>query len=201
ALEITTSPELVPEYSILVEVPEMGELLIQLAILTRLTAAELEDFRRDISKMRVSEQAAFVKEVINQEALRVARLEHRRYEEVLEDVASQARRRLVGDDIIAISEIDSARIDAEPLILTEEKAKIEFEEPPSEIDETIESRKDEPPVTVREYMKEYEIEELRQQLEARGLPREEISVIIEQVKTLPRELVDDLVKSLIGNRE
>ncbi|MFW9887998.1 MAG: hypothetical protein ACFFER_07450 [Candidatus Thorarchaeota archaeon] len=200
-LEITTSPELVPEHSIIVDVPEMGELLIQLAILTRLTAEELEDFRRDISKMRVSEQAAFVKEVINQEALRVARLENRRFNEVLEDVASQARQRLVGDDIIAVSEIDTSAIDAEPLVLTEDKARIEFEEIRTEVEEPTEARKDEAPSEIREYMKEYEIEELRLQLEARGLPREEVSMIIEQVRTLPRELVDDLIKSLIGDKK
>ncbi|MFX1544266.1 MAG: hypothetical protein ACFFCR_14760, partial [Promethearchaeota archaeon] len=180
---------------------EMGELLIQLAILTRLSAEELEDFRRDISKMRVSEQAAFVKEVIYQEALRVARLEHRRYEEVLEDVVSQARQRLVGEDIIAVSEIDTSAADAEPLVLTEDKAKIEFDEIRTKVEEPTEARKDEAPSDVREYMHAYEIEELRSQLEARGLPREEISVIIEQVRTLPRELVDDLIKSLIGDKK
>ncbi|MFX1439782.1 MAG: hypothetical protein ACFFFD_05990 [Promethearchaeota archaeon] len=200
-LEITTSPESVPEFSIIVDVPEMGELLIQLAILTRLSAEELEDFRRDISKMRVSEQAAFVKEVIYQEALRVARLEHRRYEEVLEDVVSQARQRLVGEDIIAVSEIDTSAADAEPLVLTEDKAKIEFDEIRTKVEEPTEARKDEAPSDVREYMHAYEIEELRSQLEARGLPREEISVIIEQVRTLPRELVDDLIKSLIGDKK
>ena len=137
-LEITTTPEQVPEYAIIVDVPEMGELLIQLAILTRLTAEELEDFRRDIAKMRVSEQAAFVKEVINQEALRVARQDRRSYEEVLEDIEIQARRKLVGDDIIAMAEIDSSMIDAEPIILTKEKPKIEFDAPPSEVEEVPE---------------------------------------------------------------
>ncbi|MHA2117935.1 MAG: hypothetical protein ACW98J_03365, partial [Candidatus Thorarchaeota archaeon] len=201
ALEITTTVELVPEYGIIVDVPEMGEILIQLAILTRLSAEELEDFRRDISKMRVSEQAAFVKEVINQEALRVARHDRRPYEEVLEDVAIQARRRLVGDDIIAVSEIDPTMIDAEPLVLTEEKAKIEFDEPLSEVDEIADPEKDEPPVAVREYMKPYEIDELRIELEARGMPRDEVMVILEQAKTLPRELVDDLIKSLVGEKK
>jgi hypothetical protein len=201
ALEITTTPERVPEYGIIVDVPEMGELLIQLAILTRLSAEELEDFRRDISKMRVSEQAAFVKEVINQEALRVARLDRRPYEEVLEDIATQARRRLIGDDIIAMAEIDSSMLDPEPLVLTEEKPKIEFDEPPSEADEPAEPKEDEPPVIVREYMKAYEIEELRIELEARGMPRDEVMVILEQAKTLPRELVDDLIKSLVGEKK
>jgi hypothetical protein len=201
ALEITTTPERVAEYGIIVDVPEMGELLIQLAILTRISAEELEDFRRDISKMRVSEQAAFVKEVINQEALRVARQDRRPYDEVLEDIATQARRRLIGDDIIAVSEIDSSMIDAEPLVLTKEKPKIEFDEPPSEVDDTAEPKEDEPPVKHREYMKAYEVEELRMELEARGMPREEVMVIVEQAKTLPRDLVEDLIKSLVGEKK
>ncbi len=47
----------------------------------------------------------------------------------------------------------------------------------------------------------HEIEELRKDLERRGVPPYEIDTIIEQAKELPRELVDELVKSLEGKKD
>ncbi|MFX1485451.1 MAG: hypothetical protein ACFFCP_19935, partial [Promethearchaeota archaeon] len=74
-VEITRTPDQLPEESVSVEVPELGELLIQLSILTNLNQQELDEFKADIAKMKLSEQAAFVKEVIMQEAIRAARRE------------------------------------------------------------------------------------------------------------------------------
>ncbi|MHA2303726.1 MAG: hypothetical protein ACXACD_22550, partial [Candidatus Thorarchaeota archaeon] len=71
-MKITRTAAEMPEDAIPIEVPEMGELLTQLAILTNLSAEELDEFQADIVKMKMSEQAAFVKEVIMQEAIRAA---------------------------------------------------------------------------------------------------------------------------------
>jgi hypothetical protein len=50
-------------------------------------------------------------------------------------------------------------------------------------------------------MSMYELEELRRDLERRGVPPHEIDTIIEQAKELPRDLVDELVKSLEGKKD
>jgi len=87
-LEITRKAIDMPESGVPIKVPEIGELLIQLSILTRLSPQELDEFNADISKMKMSEQAAFVKEVINQEAIRAARAKGKTVEEILEEVAA-----------------------------------------------------------------------------------------------------------------
>ncbi|MHA2027730.1 MAG: hypothetical protein ACW98U_17690, partial [Candidatus Thorarchaeota archaeon] len=82
-MKITRSAEEMPEDAIPIEVPEMGELLMQLAILTNLSAEELDEFQADIVKMKPSEQAAFVKEVIMQEAIRAARRDKKTVDEII----------------------------------------------------------------------------------------------------------------------
>jgi hypothetical protein len=187
--EITREPAQMPGESIDVAVPEMGELLIQLAILTNLNADELEEFQADISKMRISEQAAFVKEVIMQEAVRVARREGKTPEEVVEEVRLDALRRVSGEEGIVDPRVLEAEPDEEPMLLVGE------EEPEEEV-KPDEAPPEEDVSEPSEKLSQYELEELRGELESRGVPPHEIDTIMEQARVLPRELVEELVKSL-----
>ena len=45
-------------------------------------------------------------------------------------------------------------------------------------------------------LSDFELEDLRKQLEKRGLPPEEIGSIVKQAKNLPSALIDDLLKSI-----
>jgi len=192
-LEIKRTPAQMPEESIEVAVPEMGELLIQLAILTNLSADELEEFQADISKMRISEQAAFVKEVIMQEAVRAARREGKTPEEVLEALRNEARRRVSGEEGIEPSLlVDYVEDESVLLVGKEEPEKKEEPEAAPPEDEVSEPS---------EKLSQYELEELRKELESRGVPPHEIDTIMEQARVLPRELVEELVRSLGGGRK
>jgi hypothetical protein len=192
-LKLKRTPSQMPEESIDIAVPEMGELLIQLAILTNLSADELEEFQADISKMRMSEQAAFVREVIMQEAVRAARRDGKTPEEVIEEVRLEALRRVSGEEglveagvIIREKEEEAVRIVAEEE--PEEEVKPEVGPPEEEVAEPGEK------------LSQFELEELRKELESRGVPPHEIDTIMEQARVLPRELVEELVKSL-GDRK
>ncbi|MFW9964635.1 MAG: hypothetical protein ACFFCX_13785, partial [Candidatus Sifarchaeia archaeon] len=197
-LKITRSASQMPEDAIPIEVPEMGELLIQLAILTNLSPEELDEFQADINKMKMSEQAAFVREVIMQEAIRAARRDGRTVEETLALIEQEAQRRLGADEDVKPVDV----LDTGP----EEMVFLEDEEPEKVIrkeEKTLEEEvaAEEVPETSSEKMSLYEIEELRKDLERRGVPPHEIETIIEQAKELPRELVEELVKSLEGRKD
>jgi hypothetical protein len=188
-LKLKRRPEQMPLESIEVAVPEMGELLIQLSILTNLSPEELDEFQADIAKMRISEQAAFVKEVIMQEAIRAARRDGITVDEVIEKVQVDARARLAGEsegvppvDVVVEPEHDA-------VVLVEEEVEVE-------VKEKVTPKDFEEEVTTDDRLSPYEIEELRKELEGRGVPPHEIDTIIEQAKVLPRDLVDELVKSL-----
>ncbi len=198
--KMTRTAAEMPEESIPIQVPEMGELLVQLAILTNLNADELEEFKGDISKMKMSEQAAFVREVIMQEAIRAARRDGKTVEETLEDIQKLAATRLGGEEA------------PEALGLVDEKAvETVFLEPEEKTEESVvrERKKLEPkkepietePEVKPERMSAYEIEELRKDLERRGVPPYEIDTILDQARELPRELVEELVKSLEENKK
>jgi hypothetical protein len=190
-----------PEESISVEVPEMGELLIQLSILTHLSAEELEEFKGDISKMRISEQATFVKEVIMQEAMRAARRDGTTVDEVVEQTRAQALRQLKGEEE-GFGVIMPSVPEEKPIVLVEEEEK---EVLPVVEEEELVAPEEAPPegpmAPPSEKLSDYEIEELRKELTARGVPPHEIDTIMEQAKVLPRELVDELVKSLGGDKK
>ncbi|MFW9835442.1 MAG: hypothetical protein ACFFEK_15685, partial [Candidatus Thorarchaeota archaeon] len=197
-LKITRTAAQMPEDAIPIEVPEMGELLMQLAILTNLNQEELDDFQADINKMKISEQAAFVKEVIMQEAIRAARRERKTVEEVVAAVEKEAHRRLsgaAGEVVEPIDVVETAPV--ETVFLEEEKV----EPRPKEEVTPEEEEFEEVTETTSEKMSMYEIEELRRDLERRGVPPHEIDTIIEQAKELPRELVEELVKSLEGKKD
>ena len=93
-----------PDYSLATEVPEIEELIVQLSILTELTPEELVDFRADVSKMKLSEQVAFVKEVINQEAIRRSKVERKTMEMIIEETLEQARAQLAGTEVVPVPE-------------------------------------------------------------------------------------------------
>ncbi|MHA2602607.1 MAG: hypothetical protein AM324_010800, partial [Candidatus Thorarchaeota archaeon SMTZ1-83] len=190
-LNIKRAAYQMPEESVEIEVPEMGELLMQLAILTNLSPEELDEFKADIAKMRVSEQATFVKEVIDQEAVRAARREGKTVEQVLEEVGTRARRRL--SDL----EEPKERI-PEPIVKPVRK-------PPEEVERvvSIEEPTDEEPAPeeeIPERLSSFELDELKMELIRRGVPPQEIDVILEQAKRLPRDMVEELINS-VGKRE
>jgi hypothetical protein len=193
---IKRTADQMPEESIPIEVPELGELLVQLAMLTNLNAQELEEFKADISKMKVSEQAAFVKEVIMQEAIRAARREGRTVEETLEGLEKAAARRLGGEE--ALEEAEEAETVEHVFLTPEEEEQVVPEAKPTRV-----TPAEKPAVSesVSERMSPHEIEELRRELERKGVPPYEIDTILEQARTLPRELVEELVKSLEDSRE
>ncbi|MGD9397811.1 MAG: hypothetical protein PVJ05_15350, partial [Candidatus Thorarchaeota archaeon] len=192
-MKITRTAEQMPEDAIPIEVPEMGELLTQLAILTHLSPEELEEFQADIAKMKMSEQAAFVKEVIMQEAIRAARRDGMTVEETLAKIEKDALRRLGGEEgVEVVAEVDIGPVER---VFLEEDKKVEVT-PEDEATPIVEDRIEEVAEEPSEKMSLFEIEELRKDLERKGVPPHEIETIIEQAKELPRELIDELVKSL-----
>ncbi|MFW9794404.1 MAG: type II toxin-antitoxin system VapB family antitoxin, partial [Candidatus Thorarchaeota archaeon] len=62
----------IAEYPIITTVPEVNELLEELAALTGLGEIEIEAFRADLARMRASERPGFLREVIEQERARRA---------------------------------------------------------------------------------------------------------------------------------
>ncbi|MGY5856045.1 MAG: hypothetical protein RTS72_05545 [Candidatus Thorarchaeota archaeon] len=198
-MKITRTAAQMPEDAIPIEVPEMGELLMQLAILTNLSTEELDDFQADIAKMKISEQAAFVKEVIMQEAIRAARQDGRTVDETIALVEQQAKRRLGGEEEIAPVEVVETE-DTETVFLEEEKKVTEVPDDDDTVTPVKTEEFEEVTETTSEKMSMYELEELRRDLERRGVPPHEIDTIIEQAKDLPRELVEELVKSLEGKK-
>ncbi|MHA2379032.1 MAG: LamG-like jellyroll fold domain-containing protein, partial [Candidatus Thorarchaeota archaeon] len=178
-VDIKRAAHHMPEESVAVEVPEMGELLIQLSILTHLSAEELEEFKGDIDKMRMSERATFVKEVIMQEAMRAARRDETTVDEVIEQTRVQALRQLRGEEE-GLAVIMPDVPEEKPIVLVEEEEKevipvVEEEE----VVVTDEAPSEEPVVPPEEKLSEYEIEELRKELTARGVPPHEIDTIME----------------------
>jgi len=195
--DIRRTPDQIPEESIPVQVPELGELLIQLAILTNLDQQELDDFKADIAKMKMSEQAAFVKEVIMQEAIRAARREGKTVEETIEQIKSEAALRLAGEEGKKVSEDilveKPEELEEEPVFLAPQKKKPEIER---------DITPDTPKVPTEDFsfssdqMSPFEIEELRKELLEKGVPLAEVDIILKQAEQLPRELVDEFIRSL-----
>jgi len=189
-LKITRTAAQMPEDSIIVAVPEMGELLVQLSLLTHLSQDELEEFKADIAKMRMSEQAAFVKEVIMQEAIRAARRDGITADEVIQKIQAEASRRLAGMGEGEMPSLEVHEPTDEPVVLVSE------EELETEVEERITPADFEEDLTPGDRLSPFEIEELRKELEGRGVPPHEIDTIIEQARVLPRDLVEELIKSL-----
>ncbi|MGY5858003.1 MAG: hypothetical protein RTU63_01440 [Candidatus Thorarchaeota archaeon] len=196
-LDITRTPDQMPEESIPVDVPELGELLIQLAILTNLDQQELDDFKADIAKMKISEQAAFVKEVIVQEAIRAARRDHKTVEEILEEVQTQAASRLAGEGEGVVEDVKDGVVpeEVEPevdTVILPDKA----DTPDTDDTDDIETSDTEVVGDHSDKLSSFEIDELKKDLENRGVPAHEIDVILNQARELPRDLVEELIRSL-----
>lgn len=193
-VEFTKTPTEMPPMAIEVEVPELGELLMILSILTNLTPEELEEFKGDIDKMKASEKAAFVKEVIEQEAIRAAKREDKEAETIIEEVREEAQKRLKGE------EVEDEETDEVPEVKEIEKVeRLLLEEEPPE--EEFSEEEDEEAQLASDFLSPYELEELREDLEKRGVPAHEIDTIIKQAERLSRGLVRELLASLDENKE
>ncbi|MGD9397636.1 MAG: hypothetical protein PVJ05_14470, partial [Candidatus Thorarchaeota archaeon] len=196
-LGITREPEQLPEESIPVEVPELGELLIQLSILTNLNQQELDEFKADIAKMKMSEQAAFVKEVIMQEAIRAARREGKSVDDIIEELQKDAAQRLAGDEgrevPEGVEELEEPEV--EPVLLTPEETEPEPERVITEQPITHTGPTEDISFS-SDQLSPFEIEELRKDLIEKGVPLAEIDILLKQAENLPRELVEELVRSL-----
>ncbi|MFW9793295.1 MAG: hypothetical protein ACFFEE_03245, partial [Candidatus Thorarchaeota archaeon] len=207
-VDITRELGQIPEESIPVEVPELGGLLIQLSILTNLNQQELDEFKADIAKMKLSEQAAFVKEVIMQEAIRAARREGKTVEEIIDELAAEASKRLAGEkEIEAVPDEEAVLLEPEEV----EEAEVErvFLPEEDEVPKVSVTPTPEEPTMPDEQMdiiftsdmlSPFEIDELKKDLEEKGVPASEIDIILKQAKELPRELVEELLRSLDAER-
>ncbi|MFW9806264.1 MAG: hypothetical protein ACFFFK_05995, partial [Candidatus Thorarchaeota archaeon] len=72
SMKLVKTPSEIVEYPIETTVPEVNDLLEELASITGLGAVEIEAFRADLARMKASERPGFLKEVIDQEKARRA---------------------------------------------------------------------------------------------------------------------------------
>ncbi|MHA2148349.1 MAG: hypothetical protein ACXACG_00470 [Candidatus Thorarchaeota archaeon] len=72
SLKLSKEADEITEYPIETTVPEVNELLEELAAITGLGEVEIEAFRADLARMKASERPGFLKEVIDQEKARRA---------------------------------------------------------------------------------------------------------------------------------
>ncbi|MFX1271105.1 MAG: hypothetical protein ACFFAX_05410 [Promethearchaeota archaeon] len=171
-LKIDKKPEMIPPESVTVDVPEIEQLLLDLAILTDMTPEEIDDFRRDLSKMKMSQQTNFIAEVIKQEVPRVAQAEEKSFEQVLEDVRLERQRRIGGEATRTV--LPGFDIEAEEAALF---APIEK------------------PAVDEDHLSEKELQEMKTGLLERGLPMHEVDAVISQARGLPKDVAEMLLKS------
>ncbi|MFW9976416.1 MAG: hypothetical protein ACFFDQ_14180, partial [Candidatus Thorarchaeota archaeon] len=72
SMKLYKDPSEIADYPIITTVPEVNQLLEELASITGLGAAEIDAFRADLARMKASERPGFLKEVIDQEKARRA---------------------------------------------------------------------------------------------------------------------------------
>jgi predicted HTH domain antitoxin len=171
-LDLEKKPEVMPPESIIVDVPELEQLLLDLAILTNMTPEEIDDFRRDISKMKLSQQTNFITEVIKQEVPRVAQAEEKSFEEVLEDVRLERQRRIGTEAAPTVLPGFDVEAEEAALFAPVEKAPVD-----------------------EDHLNEKELKEMRTGLLERGLPMHEVDAVIQQARTLPKDVAEMLLKS------
>ncbi|MEE9540045.1 MAG: hypothetical protein V3V85_00955, partial [Candidatus Thorarchaeota archaeon] len=138
-----------------------------------------------------------VKEVIHQETIRAARSEGKEIDEILKRVEDQARRKLSDgvDEEIAEEEVES---EAEILIEAESKPEAKpkpQKRVPADVRKEFEVSSD------TDKLSAFELEDLRMDLVRRGIQAHEITTIMEQAKDLPRDLVEELLKSFGVDKE
>ena len=171
-LELKRKASQMPPEPIIIEVPEIDELIVDLSILTGMTQQELDDFRFEISKMKMSQQTSFVREVIKQEVIRVAGVQNKPLDQVMEEVVEERRRRIGGVAKPTITEVyEVAEEEAEGVEPEEEGIDFEYR------------------------MREFELEEMASELEKRGIPKHEIESFISQARELPKDIVEMLLQS------
>ncbi|OLS31169.1 MAG: hypothetical protein ThorAB25_04900 [Candidatus Thorarchaeota archaeon AB_25] len=169
---VKRKPTMMPEVSIIIEVPEIDELIIDLAILTGMTQQELDDFKFEISKMKMSQQTSFVREVIGQEVIRVAGVQNKSVEQVVEEVVAERRKRIGGAATVTRPEIYDT-IEEEADVSEPAEEGIDFEH----------------------RLRELELEEMAAELDKRGIPSHEIESFISQARELPKDVVELLLQS------
>ncbi len=176
---VKRKPILMPEESIIIEVPEIDELVIDLSILTEMTQQELDDFKSEISKMKMSQQTSFVREVISQELIRVARVQNKSIEKVIEEVVQERRKR-----------IGKAAPPTKPDLYDVVEEDIDVSEPDEEVGIDFEKQ-----------LRELEIKTMAEQLEKRGIPSHEIESFVNQARELPKDVVEMLLQSFMPKEE
>jgi hypothetical protein len=182
---VTKTASSMPIVAIATDVPEIEVLLIQLSILSELTQEEFEDFKLDVSKMKLSEQVAFVREVINQEAIKQGRIERKPMETILEETSEKARAVLAGEEIEEVMKREPVEKKRKPKEVEEKE-----EAPP----EPVEFEE----VDIADILRESELVEMRQRLVDAGIKGSELATIMDQARELPRELAEELLKSILG---
>ena len=148
--------------------------------------------------MKISEQAAFVKEVIMQEAIRAARRDGTTVEAIIEEVQKDAAQRLAGEEGRATPEgvaEEPEEIEVESVFLPPKGEEPE-PEPTIDTDEPTEPAEEEDISFSSDQMSPFEIEELRKELVEKGVPPSEIDILLKQASELPRDLIEELIRSL-----
>ncbi len=184
--EIQKDASQIPMESVPVDVPELGELLIKLVELTGITPEELEDFQAEIAKMRPSERINFVKEVIRQEAVRKAKAAGKDLDEFLQELEERTARKISREHGTLPSTTTKPKEEPEEII------PVELEKEPEEAPEKIEYI----PEHETEKLTEFELQNLRKELEEMGIEPGELDIIMTQARNLSRDLVDELIKTL-----
>jgi hypothetical protein len=156
---------------IIIDIPVIEEMIIDLSLLTSMTPDELEEFRQAVSKMKASEQVSFAREVIAQEAVRIARERNTTVDEVLEEVRDE-RISLIGGEVTDSRPLSQIYGISEPTGF-------------AEVEKLPEDR-----------LTESELMEMRSQLLSRGLPEHEVDSLIEQARQLPKDVGEMLLKGV-----
>ncbi|RDE12504.1 MAG: hypothetical protein C4K49_09875, partial [Candidatus Thorarchaeota archaeon] len=228
---VSRKPGVIAAESIEVKVPQIEELTVELSILTKMSQEELDMFRTEIAKMKLSDQTTFAKEVINQEAIRVAKAQGKSVEQVLKEVREERVRRIGGTEgapvaapetLEILEEVKEAEVAPEDR-LTDEELRIMREElerrglPAHEIEpvmaqarelprdvgeallrsfgEKVMHEEPEEAAESKEFLSEAELQELRKLLEKKRVSSREIESIVAQAKELPRNLAYELLES------
>jgi hypothetical protein len=118
-----------------------------------------------------------VREVIGQEAIRVAGIQNKTVEQVIEEVVAERRKRIGGAPTPIKPEIYET-IEEEADVSEPEEKTIDFEQQLREID----------------------LEEMATELEKRDIPAHEIESFISQARELPKDVVEMLLQSFTAKK-
>jgi hypothetical protein len=146
--------------------------------------------------MKISEQAAFVKEVIMQEAIRAARRDGKTIEVTIDELQKEAAQRLAGEEGKATPKGAVVEEPEEEPVFLRPQEKEPVPERVIAPEEPTKPAEDEDLSFSSDQMSPFEIEELRKELMEKGVPPSEIDILLKQASELPRDLVDELIRSL-----